>query len=281
MRWEKKRRNETRIPSIDFNTFSSSRCILLFVDIAIVCLLYFRNRRCSLRLNHRHWCWTRDDDGDDDDDGVVPVRFPFIRKRSSSSWWFIYLYLLLCSYYNNSHSRTQFYTREICVEKTKARVYALFVIFTTRWHAVDIASCAYTYYMNKIQIMLQQTWVDTVVKGNEHDSFETQLRSASGRLDGATEHTERQMPNAQNILIWNFHGTRAVLIFRRRRLCRQHRCAQAHIDHWATLSRTAIHYSVDFRQRQFGRVSANTYFDIAFELSLRGIRDVAAAGANE
>lgn len=78
---------------------------------------------------------------------------------------------------------------------------------------------------------------------------------------------------------------RAVLIFccrRRRRRRRHRRCA--HIDHWATLSRTAIHYLVDFRRKQFGRVwrlCKSIYADIALELSLRGIRDVAAAGANE
>lgn len=50
-----------------------------------------------------------DDDADDDLDDVVPVRFSFIWKgRRGVDDLYIYTYFVS----NNSHSRTQFYTRE-------------------------------------------------------------------------------------------------------------------------------------------------------------------------
>lgn len=122
--------------------------------------------------------------------------------------------------------------------------------------------------------------MDTVVKGNEHDSFETQLGSASRRLDGATQIPNVKCPTHQHLNLdfsWNAR-------------CLSSAAAAAVVvdDIVGVLTSTTgphcLHYLVDFRRKQFGRVwrlCKNIYADIALELSLRGIRDVAAAGANE
>lgn len=96
-----------------------------------------------------------------------------------------WVYLLLCSY-NNSHSRTQFYTRW-----NSQRISTRYT--STCREGISTARASFI-CMNKIQIMLRQTWVVNVVKENTNTILLWGVR--------------RKCRKAQRtiIFIWIFHG---------------------------------------------------------------------------